>query len=84
MPLFGRRRLKEEKSISYPYSSSNIVKVIKYRKLRLADHAARLEEGRSAFKMLTGKPTGLGKDVRTILQCILEMCVNTRTLVKAT
>jgi hypothetical protein len=26
--------------------------------LRWADHVARMEEGRSTFKMLTGKPTG--------------------------
>ena len=34
------------------------------RRLRWAGHVARLEEGRSAFKILTGKPTGkrpLGK-----------------------
>ena len=27
------------------------------RRLRWADHEARMEEGRSAFKILTGKPT---------------------------
>ena len=32
--------------------------VIKYRRLRWAGHVARMEEGRSAFKILTGKPTG--------------------------
>ena len=28
------------------------------KRLRWAGHVARMEEGRSAFKMLTGKPTG--------------------------
>ena len=28
------------------------------RRLRWAGHLARMEEGRSAFKILTGKPTG--------------------------
>ena len=32
--------------------------VIKSRKVRLAGHVARMEEGRSGFKILTGKPTG--------------------------
>ena len=32
--------------------------MIKSRRLRRAGHVARMEEGRSAFKMLTGKPTG--------------------------
>ena len=32
--------------------------MIKSRRLRWAQHVARMEEGRSAFKILTGKPTG--------------------------
>ena len=39
-------------------SSPNIVRVIKSIRLRWAGHVARMEEGRSAFKILTGKPTG--------------------------
>ena len=35
-----------------------IVWVIKSRRLRWAGHVVRMEEGRSAFKILTGKPTG--------------------------
>ena len=37
------------------YRSPNIVRVIKSRRLRWAGHVARMEEGRSAFKILTGK-----------------------------
>ena len=40
------------------YISPNIVSVIKSRRLRWAVHVARTEEGRSVFKILTGKPTG--------------------------
>ena len=32
--------------------------MIKSRRLRWAGHVPRMEEGRSAFKILTGKPTG--------------------------
>ena len=32
--------------------------MIKSRRLRWAGHVARMEEGRSAFKVLRGKPTG--------------------------
>ena len=32
--------------------------MIKSRRLRWAGHVARMEEGRSAFQILTGKPTG--------------------------
>ena len=42
-------------------------KVIKSRRLRWTGHVARMEGGRSAFKILTGKPTGkrlLGKPRR--------------------
>ena len=39
------------------YSSPNLVRVIKSIRLRWAGHGARMEEGTSAFKILTGKPT---------------------------
>ena len=32
--------------------------MIKFKRFRWAGHVARMEEGRSAFKILTGKPTG--------------------------
>ena len=38
--------------------SLNIVRVIKSRRLRWAGSVTRMEKGRSAFKILTGKPTG--------------------------
>ena len=40
------------------YCSSNIVRVIRFRRLRWAGHVARMEECRSAFNILTGTPTG--------------------------
>ena len=40
------------------YRSPNIVRVFKSRRLRWEGHVARMEEGRSAFKILTGEPTG--------------------------
>ena len=40
------------------YLSPNKIWVIKSRKLRWAGHLARMEKGGSAFKILTGKPTG--------------------------
>ena len=44
-----------------------------YEILRKAGHVARMDEGRSAFKILTGKSTGfLGVDGRTILEWTLK------------
>ena len=40
------------------YRSPKIVRVIKSRRLRWAGHVATMEEGRSAFNILTSKPTG--------------------------
>ena len=51
------RRLHNEELHSL-YHSPNTVRVIKSRRLRWAGHVARMEEGRSAFKILTGRPTG--------------------------
>ena len=53
----GMRGLHNEELYSL-YRSPNIVKVIKSRRLIWAGPVARMEEGRSAFKILTGKPTG--------------------------
>ena len=39
--------------------------MIKSRRLRWAGHVARMEEGRSAFKILIGKPTGKRPSGRT-------------------
>jgi len=40
------------------YSSPNIVRVIKSRRTRQAGHVARMEEGRSLYRVLVGKPEG--------------------------
>ena len=70
------------------YRSHNIIRVIKSTRLRWAGHVARMEEDRSAFKTLTGKPTGkrpLGRprcrwedNIRINLK---EMVINTRNWV---
>ena len=40
------------------YSSPNIVRVIKSRRMRWAGHVARMGEERGAYKVLVGKPEG--------------------------
>ena len=50
------RRLHNEELHSL-YRSPNIVRVIKSRRFRWAGRVARMEEGRSALKILTGTPT---------------------------
>jgi hypothetical protein len=40
------------------YSSRNIVKVIKSRRMRWAGHMARMEEGRGVYRVLVGRPEG--------------------------
>jgi hypothetical protein len=50
------RRL-HNKELQSLYRSSNVVRVIKSRRLRWAGHVARMEECRSAFKILTGIST---------------------------
>jgi hypothetical protein len=53
---------------NYLYSSPNIVRVIKSRRMRWAGHAARMEEKRALYGVLVGKPEGkrpLGKPKRS-------------------
>jgi len=40
------------------YSSPNIVRVIKSRRMRLAGHVARMGEERGVYRVLVGKPEG--------------------------
>ena len=74
------RRLYNEELHSL-YRSPNIVRVIKSTILRWAGHEV-MEEGRSAFKILTGKPTGkkhLGKPRRRM--DLKEIGINKRNWV---
>ena len=61
------------------------------RKLRWAGHVARMEKGRTAFKILTGAPTGkrpLGRPRRrsedNIRMDLTEIGINTRIWVDST
>ena len=47
-----------KKELHSLYRSPNIVKVIKFRRLKWARHVAKMQECRSVFKILTGKSTG--------------------------
>jgi hypothetical protein len=40
------------------YSSPNIIRVIKSRRMRWAGHVARMEEKRGAYRILVGRPEG--------------------------
>ena len=40
------------------YSSPNIVRVIKSRRMRWAGHVARMDDKREAYRILVGKPEG--------------------------
>jgi hypothetical protein len=40
------------------YSSPNIVSVIKSRRMRRAEHVARMGEGRCVYRVLVGRPEG--------------------------
>ena len=78
------RRLHNEELHSL-YRSPNIVRMIQSRRLRWAGHVARMEEGRSAFKILTDTPIGkrpLGRPRRrledNIIMDLKEIGMNTR------
>ena len=78
------RRLHNEELHSL-HRSPNAVRAIKSRRLRWAGHVIRIEEGRSAFKILTCRPTGkrsLGRPRRrwkdNIRMDLKEIGINTR------
>ena len=84
----GEWRKHHNEDLHNLYRSPNIVRVIKYRRLRGAWHVARMEEGRSAFKILTGNPTGKRPSGRprrkwedNIRMDLQEIGINTRNWV---
>ena len=54
----GQWRKLHDEELNYLYSSHNIVRVIKSRRMRWAGHVTRMEEGRVVHKVLVGKPEG--------------------------
>jgi hypothetical protein len=73
------RRLHNEE-LHAVYSSPNIIRVIKSRRLGWAGHIARMGESRDAYKVLVGTPEGRnhledpGVEGRIILKCFLKQC----------
>jgi hypothetical protein len=41
------------------YSSSSIIRIIKWRKMRWVEHVARMGEKRNTYRLLVGKPEGM-------------------------
>jgi hypothetical protein len=70
------RRLHNEE-FNYLYSSPNIIRVIKSRRMKWTGHVARMGEKRGAYRILVGRPEGrrpLGRPRRRwiILKWILK------------
>jgi hypothetical protein len=54
----GSWRKMHNDELHYLYSSPNIVRVIKSRRMRWAGHVARMGEGRGVYRVLVGRPEG--------------------------
>jgi hypothetical protein len=54
----GKWRKLHNEELHDIYSSPNIVRVIKSRRMRWAGHVARMGEERGVYKVLVGKPEG--------------------------
>jgi len=56
--VIGEWRKLRSEQLSYLYSSPNIVRVIKWRKMKWPGHVARMEERRDVYRVLVGKSEG--------------------------
>jgi hypothetical protein len=52
----GEWRILHNEELNDLYSSPNIIRVIKSRRMRWAGHVARMGEGRGAYRVLVGRP----------------------------
>jgi hypothetical protein len=60
----GWRKLHNEE-LHDLYSSPSIISIIKSRRMRWADHVARMGEKRSVYSLLVGKPEGKDTTMKT-------------------
>ena len=56
--MTGEWRKLHNEELNELYSLPNIVRVIKSRRMRWAEHVARMGEGRDVYGILVGKPEG--------------------------
>jgi hypothetical protein len=74
----GECRSLHNKELCALYSSPDIIRVMKSKRLRWAGHVARMEQRRGAYRIFVGKPGGRnhledpGIDGRIILKWICE------------
>jgi len=54
----GEWRRLHDKELNDLYSSPNIVRVMKSRRMRRAEHVARMGEEKGVYRVLVGKPEG--------------------------
>jgi hypothetical protein len=60
----GEWRKLHNEELNNLYSSSNTVRVIKSRRMRWAEHVARMGEGRGVYRVLVGNLRNLGRPRR--------------------
>jgi hypothetical protein len=56
--MTGEWRKLHNEELHNLYSSPNIIRIIKARKMRWAGHVARMGENRNAYRLLVGRPEG--------------------------
>ena len=56
--ITGEWRKLHNEELNDLYSSPNIVRMIKSRRMRWVGHVARMGEGRGVYRVLVGKPEG--------------------------
>jgi len=56
--IMGELRRLHNEELNNLYSSPNVVRVIKSRRMRWAEHVAHMGEERGVYRVLVGKPEG--------------------------
>jgi hypothetical protein len=56
--MTGEWIILHNEELRYLYSSPSIIRITKSRRMRWANHVARMGEKRTAYRLLVGKPEG--------------------------
>jgi hypothetical protein len=78
--IFGQKRKLHEEELHNLYSSPNVIRMTKSRRMRWAGHLVRMGAKRNAYRILVGKPEGKRPPRRSRRRCVNNIKMDLREM----